>query len=159
MMVNLAWQHGRVGRREYFGDYAVDFAKAFDVVRDHFGTAVPLLAAGMHVVTPRSAYCRLATSIGMGGFRDKRIEQVLSLIPDPDLLFWIDIEPELALARITARGIDSEDLDFLRAFCFALRGMPEARGWIRIDGDQAIQQVSQEIREHVRQFFEKRAPG
>jgi hypothetical protein len=29
MMVDLAWQHGRVGRREHFGHYAVDFAKAF----------------------------------------------------------------------------------------------------------------------------------
>lgn len=155
LMVDLAWQYGRVGRREYFGDYAVDFAKAFDVIRDHFGTAAPLLAAGMHVISPRSSYCRLATSIGMGGGRDNRIEQVLGVIPRPDLLFWIDVDPAVAYQRITARGIDAEDFDFLQAFCGALRSMPEATDWVRIGGDRRVEQISDEIKEHVSDFFKK----
>lgn len=158
LMVDLAWQYGRVGRREYFGNYAVDFAKAFDVVRDHFGTAAPLLAAGMHVVTPRSSYCRLATSIGMSGERDKRIEQVLCLIPKPDLLFWLDVDPNVAFQRITARGIDVEDPDFLQAFCNALRNMPEAKSWVRIDGNKGIGEISYEIKEHVAWFFKENRP-
>lgn len=153
LMVNLAWQYGRVGRRKYFGDYAVDFAKAFDVIRDHFGTAAPLLATGMHVITPRSAYCRLATSIGMGGARDERVEQVLGLIPKPSLLFWIDVDPIVAFQRIAARGIDTEELSFLEAFCGALRSMPESKDWIRIDGGKPIEAIAQEIREHVNSFF------
>ncbi len=155
LMVNLAWQYGRVGRREYFGHYAVDFAKAFDVIRDHFGTAAPLLAAGMHVITPRSSYCRLATSIGMSGQRDKRIEQVLGLIPKPDLLFWLDIDPNVAFQRITFRAIDAEDFDFLQVFCNALRSMPEAKDWVRIDGDRGVEEISLEIVEHVTEFFRK----
>lgn len=153
LMVDLAWQYGRVGRREYFGHYAVDFAKAFDVVKDHFGTAAPLLAGGMHVVTPRSSYCRLATSIGMSGERDKRIEQVLGLIPKPDLLFWLDIDPDVAHKRITARGIDAEDIDFLQAFCSALRAMPESKNWIRINGNRGVREISSEILGYVAEFF------
>lgn len=133
----------------------MDFAKAFDVIRDHFGTAAPLLAAGMHVISPRSSYCRLATAIGMSGGRDKRIEQVLGLIPKPDLLFWLDVDPELAFQRITARGIDAEDLDFLVAFCGALRSMPEANGWIRINGARGVEEVAKEIRGRVGDFFNR----
>ena len=155
LMVVLAWQYGRMDRREYFGHYAVDFAKAFDVVRDYFGTPAPLLAAGMHVIEPRSSYCRLATSIGMYGKRDERIAHVLGLIPKPNLLFWLDTEPDVAFQRITARGIDTMDLDFLEVFCSALRSMPEAKNWVRIDGNRGIEEISREITEHVAEFFKK----
>jgi dTMP kinase len=158
LQINLAWQHGHTGRREYFGDYAVDFAKAFDVVRDHFGTVAPLLIGGMHVIEPRSPYCRLATSIGMSGKRDKRIEQVLGLIPKPDLLFWIDIDPYVAFQRITARGIDTEDISFLEVFSGVLRSMPEAKDWIRITGNREVEEISHEIAEHVTEFFKRKRP-
>lgn len=156
LMIDLAWQYGRVGRREYFGHYAVDFAKAFDGIRDYFGTAAPLLAAGMHVITPRSVYCRLATSIGESGERDKRLEQVLGLIPKPDLLFWIDVDPTVAFQRITARGIDAEDPNFLQVFCNALRSMPEVKDWVSIDGNRGVEQISLEIIEEVTEFFEEK---
>lgn len=156
LMVDLAWQYGRTGRREYFGHYAVDFAKAFDVIRDHFGTAAPLLAAGMHVISPRSSYCRLATAIGMSGERDKRIEQVLGLIPKPDLLFWLDVDPEVGFQRITARGIDAEDFEFLQAFCGALRGMSERTAWIRIEAARRVEEISEEIRRHVCDYFKQK---
>lgn len=159
LLVNLAWQYGGTGRRKYFGDYAVDLSKAFDVIRDHFGMEAPLLAAGMNVVTPRSSYCRLATAIGMSGGRDKRIEQVLDLIPRPDLLFWIDVDPAVAFQRITARGIDTEDLEFLQAFCGALRTMPESKDWVRIDGNKRIEEISDEIKKYVNDFFNNRAAG
>ena len=60
LMHALAWQYGRTDRRTYYGNHVVDFAKAFDVIRNHNTEIEPLLLAGMHVVEPRSIYGRRA---------------------------------------------------------------------------------------------------
>ncbi len=47
LMHTLVWQHGHTDRRTYYGDHVVDFAKAFDVIRNHNTEIEPLLTAGM----------------------------------------------------------------------------------------------------------------
>ena len=151
----LAWQNGQKGRREYFGNHIVDFSKAFDVVRDYYATIAPLLAAGMHVVEPRSIYCRSVMAFAMSGSRDQKTEQVLSIIPKPDLLFWIDTSPFVALARIRKRGTDDEKLATLQRFSRAYEGMPEPRDWIRINGDRTQKRIFNEIRKHTDTLFNR----
>jgi dTMP kinase len=148
----LAARHG-MSRREYFGHERVDFAKSFDVVSNFFATLQPLLTAGMHVVEPRSVYCRSAMALGMAGARDEKTEEVLSLVPQPDLLFWIDTSPEIALKRIERRGRDSEKLEDLRRFSEAYRQMPESAGWIRINGNSTRAKIHKEIKKHVDALF------
>lgn len=155
LLHRLAWQHGQTSRRKYFGDHVVDFSKSFDVVRDHFSTLEPLLIAGMHVVEPRSVPCRTAMALAMSGTRDEKTEQVLSLIPKPDLLFWIDTDPELALERVKRRGIDSENLHDLQLFHAAYHQMPESSNWVRIDGNQSENEVAEQVRCHVDRFLSR----
>jgi len=155
MLHVLAWKHGQTSRREYFGDHIVDFSKAFDVVRDYYSTVAPLLASGMHVVEPRSIFCRIAMAFAMNGARDKKTEQVLSVIPKPNLLFWVDTNPSVALARIQRRGIDTEKLEDLRRFSRAYHKMPESADWVQIQGDKAQKTLEKEIRRHVDDLFAK----
>lgn len=149
----LARQHGKTGRRQYFGDSLVDFSKAFDVVRDYYATVAPLLAAGMHIVEPRSIYCRIAMALGKSGSRDEKLDQVLAVIPPPDMLFWIDTDPKVALAGIQKRATDSEELDTLQQFSKAYRKMPETTNWIHIDGDETQGKIFNQIKKNADTLF------
>ena len=149
----LAQQHGKTGRREYFGHHVVDFAKAFDVVRDYYSNIAPLLAAGMHVVEPRSIYCRTVMALAMSGARDTKTEQVLALIPKPDLLFWIDTDPPVALERVEKRGIDVEKLEDLQRFSDAFHKMQPSTDWIRLDGNATRKKIFNEIKKRVDTLF------
>jgi dTMP kinase len=153
LMHTLAWQHGRTDRRTYYGDHVVDFAKAFDVIRNHNTEIEPLLAAGMHVVEPRSIYCRTAMALAMTGKRDEKTEQLLELIPKPNLLVWIDTDPRVALERVQKRGIDVEKLEDLEKFSSALRAMPPSQKWVRIDGNMSRQKIFLETRKHADILF------
>lgn len=149
----LAAQHGKAGRRQYFGSPLVDFSKAFDVVRDYYATVAPLLAAGMHVIEPRSIYCRIAMAFGKSGMRDEKLDQVLAIIPQPDMIFWIDMDPEVALARIEKRGTDSEDLSTLRQFSGAYRKIQEASSWVHINGNLSERKVFGLVKKNADKLF------
>jgi len=153
LMDALAWQHGHTDRRTYYGDHLVDFSKAFDVIRNHNSEIEPLLAAGMHVVEPRSIYCRTAMALAMTGKRDEKTEQLLELIPKPDLLLWIDTDPQIALGRVQKRGMDVEKLEDLEKFSRALHIMFPSQTWVRIDGNITRQKIFLESRKHVDILF------
>jgi len=152
LTTGLAWRYGQCERREYYGHFALDLAKSFDVVREYFSVAAPLLAAGMNVVSPRSVYCRLGLSIGLSGIRDERIVQVLSLVPEANLTIWLDIDPKFAMLRIAERGTDEEDITYLRAFQGALATMAESAEWTRVDAGRDSELVFKDI---VRAFKER----
>lgn len=158
LMHVLAKQHGGTGRREYFGDQLADFGKSFDVVRHHYGELLPLMVAGMHVVEPRSIFCRTAMALAMTGQRDTKTEQVLAMIPLPDLLFWVDTSPEVAHERVKVRGTDTEDLEELRKFSSAFKEMSESECWVRVDGDRTPEVIFEEIKGHVDRFFSTKRP-
>lgn len=149
LLHSLAHQHGRVGRREYFGNFTVDFSKSFDVVREHFSTIEPILVSGMHVIEPRSVYCRIATSIGMSGKRDKKIDHVFSLVPVPRLIIWLDVNPQIASERVRARGADIESLDSLQRFAKGYMKIKERNSWARIDGNASVEEVFLKVRKVV----------
>lgn len=153
LMHVLAFQHGKAGRREYFGHHVVDFSKAFDVVRDYYSTIAPLLAAGMHVVEPRGIPCRTAMALAMSGERDVKTEQVLAVIPKPDLLFWVNTDPSVAFSRVEERGIDVEKLEDLQRFREAFATMYPSSEWIQLDGDQAEDEVFDIVKRHVDTMF------
>ena len=153
LLHTLAHQHGQTGRRAYYGNHVVDFSKAFDVVRDYYSTIAPLLSGGMHVIEPRTVYCRIAMALAMEGARDKKTEEVLATIPRPDLLFWIDTDPTVALARINKRGIDTDRLGNLQSFSQAFRQMPESESWIRLNGNLLPGKIFHQVKKHLTVLF------
>lgn len=148
----LAGHHGK-SRREYYSDHVVDFAKAFDVVQNHYTTLEPLLVAGMHVIEPRSIYCRIMMTLAMSEVRDEKTEEVLSLIPKPDMLFWLDTHPEIAFQRVRKRGIDVEVLDDLKKFSAAYRTSAKGMRWIRVRGNGTASMIFNDVRRHTDRIF------
>lgn len=124
--------------RDYFGNFAFDFAKAFDIVRDHFVRTEPLLRLGTSVILPRTVDCRLALARSKGSEPIEKIEAVLRVIPRPDITFRARLDPEVACERVHMRGVDEERLSDLVALDSALDALPARDSWIEFDASPPI---------------------
>jgi dTMP kinase len=87
------------------------------------------------VVMDRHLYCQLALRTAKGLPRGRLVPWLLSVLPSPDAVVHLDVEPALAHRRILARGTDNETLADLVALRDAYRAMPEYSGFIKLDAD------------------------
>ena len=87
------------------------------------------------VVMDRHLECQLALRAAKGLPRGRLLPWLLSVLPAPDAVVFLDVEPALAHQRIVARGTDAETLEDLVALRDAYRGMPEYQGFLQLDAD------------------------
>ena len=87
------------------------------------------------VVMDRHLQCQLALRTAKGLPRGGLLPWLLSVLPAPDAVVFLDVEPALAHQRIVARGTDTETLEDLVALRDAYRAMPEYQGFIQLDAD------------------------
>lgn len=84
------------------------------------------------VVMDRDLHCQLALRQMHGLPRGRVLPFLIRALPQPDLLIYLDIDPQVAHARILARGTDSERLEDLASLSEAYRSLPEFPGFTRI---------------------------
>ncbi|HJW01433.1 MAG TPA: thymidylate kinase [Arthrobacter sp.] len=84
------------------------------------------------VVMDRHLHCQLALRAAKGLPRGRLLPWLLSVLPAPDAVVHLDVEPALAHRRIVARGTDAETLEDLMALRDAYRAMPEYPGFIQL---------------------------
>jgi dTMP kinase len=84
------------------------------------------------VVMDRHLQCQLALREMYGLPRGRFLPWLLRILPAPDLIIYLDIDPHEAHARILARGTDSERLEDLAALHDAYQALPEFAGFTRI---------------------------
>jgi dTMP kinase len=87
------------------------------------------------VVMDRHLHCQLALRTAKGLPRGRLLPWLLSVLPVPDAVVHLDVEPVLAYQRILARGTDAETLSDLVALRGAYRSMPEYAGFFQLDAD------------------------
>ena len=92
-------------------------------------------------------------ALGKSGKRDDKLDQVLAIIPKPDILFWIDTDPNVALSRMRKRGTDSEELSTLQQFHKAYSKIPEKADWVHIDGNLTQKKTFDAIRKNADTLF------
>jgi dTMP kinase len=85
------------------------------------------------VVMDRHLYCQLALRGTKGIPRGRFLPWLLAVLPSPDAVIHLDIEPHEAHRRIVARGTDAETLEDLVAFRDAYLALPEYRSFIKVD--------------------------
>lgn len=85
------------------------------------------------VVMDRHLYCQLALRTTRGLPRGRFLPWLLAVLPTPDVVVHLDVDPGVAHGRIVARGTDDESLEDLAAFCEAYRQLPEYAGFARVD--------------------------
>ncbi len=93
------------------------------------------------VVMDRHLHCQLALRTAKGLRRGRMLPWILSVLPKPDAVVHLDVEPQLAHQRIVARGTDAETLEDLVALRDAYRSMPEYPGFVQLDADCPPEEV------------------
>ena len=82
----------------------VALSHAADLLNNLDKTIIPAMNKGDIVLTHRYDICSIAYSQAIG-CTNNVIKKILSLCPEPDILFYLDINPEVAVNRIKNRSI------------------------------------------------------
>lgn len=119
--------------RRYFGHFAYDLAKGFDIVRDYYSRVEPLLSTGVCVVNPRTIECRLAVARALGTPGIEKLERLLAIVPRPDLVIRLRVDPAVACERVRVRGIDTETVEGLSRLSQAMDHYGNLSNWLEVD--------------------------
>jgi dTMP kinase len=115
----------------------------------------PALARGEHVVCERFHPSTFAYQAVAGGLSEDEVLALLSTwagAPPPDLVLWLDLPLELALARRGAASdrIERRDLEFQRAVARGYARYAErSRGVVRVDASGAEETVAAAVLQEV----------
>jgi dTMP kinase len=145
-LADLAEQRGVADHQDVFGPDVTHLIQAFMRLRDWTERVVPALPAHDWVVTDRSPVCHYAATISDGGTNEADLRLLLRRLPRPDLTLYLELSPEEAQARLTARGSGLEDTTFLRANDRAYRALPEFTDFVVVPGDGPVEQVQARLR-------------
>lgn len=108
-----------------------------------------LAVAGQFVVMDRYTFCQVAAARYLQVENAWLIQRLFDIFPQPDLTLFIDITAEEALRR----GVKTPPLSFIKGHSLAYRELPEAKDFVFVNGERAIETVRDEIREHMKQRF------
>jgi len=150
----LAKRHGQNTGMEYLGEDSYLLCHAFDVLQEITNDVMPYVYQGTNVVVPRTPYCRLAGGLRRGANTVEKAKEVMLFNGEPDLIIWLDIEPELAQLRIMSRSLEMTSLtrlaNYRRAFEIVLTGVKHTR----IDcGEMNVAEVQSKIVEVVDSYL------
>lgn len=136
--------------REYLGEDYYMLALSFDLLREIILDINPFVQAGAVVISARTQFCRLASGIVRGCHSIPFATDIALIGGYPDILFLLDLPAEIACKRVIERGIDSADLNHLKAYREALVKLLQVYNYIYIDSTGSIQQVHREIRQIIK---------
>jgi dTMP kinase len=103
---------------------------------------------GTVAVMDRHSACQYV-SITVRGGRPRLARLLFAAFPAPDLICHLAVSPEVAQARVDARGKDHEELDYLKACDHAYRALPEAPAFTVVDAAADPATVQADLRRAV----------
>lgn len=114
---------------------SIRWAHGFDYLR-HYETVVqPLTRQHPILVSDRWAFCPIAFA-SVGTNLSAEISFLLRHVDQPDLTIFLDADPDVASARLVARGpvFDDEHIDLLRAYRRAYEAFfaSYSGAWVRV---------------------------
>lgn len=137
---------------------AVALLFVFERAKNALTTVAPLLERGATVVCDRYFWCELAYAAGHGvRFGGGIGPQLMSLVPQPDLTFVVDVPVPVAMERIARRGRrwafqENEDtLGGARQAYLDLARRHAGPGVVVIDGTQPLEGAWQAVARAVLQ--------
>lgn len=93
------------------------------------------------VVMDRHLYCQLALRQAKGLPRGRILPCLLRMLPTPDIVIHLVVDPEQALRRVLARATDTESLEELDALDAAYRSLPEYEDFLKLDANGTPDEV------------------
>lgn len=130
-----------------------DIAKSYDSLRDYAEVVLPLMVRGVHVVSPRSPYCRLGLAKSFGVEKCSLIEKISTYYGKPDLVIYLSADIDVSMERIRIRKSDEEDFDVMCNFKNVLDIMAEERKFTIVNANQNIDEVHENVKEVVDTFL------
>jgi dTMP kinase len=103
---------------------------------------------GTVAVMDRHVACQYV-SITVRSGRPRWSRRLFAAFPAPDVICYLAVPPEVAQARVDARGKDHEELDYLVACDRAYRALPEAPGFTMVDAAANPASVQADLRRAV----------
>jgi dTMP kinase len=100
------------------------------------------------VVMDRHLYCQLALRATKGIHRGRILPWLLAVLPKPDAVVHLEVDPREAHRRIAARGTDAETLEDLTAFRDAYLALPEYESFVKVDATGSAPELAERL-EHV----------
>ena len=150
VLSDLAADSGADSYLDVLGADTTRLLSAFVRYRDWTTSVVPALRSAQFVVTDRFAACHYASVRALNGSNEELIRAAFRALPVPDLTLFLEVPPEVAERRVATRGVDHQDLDFLRSYDRAYRSLPEFAGFVRVDGVGTVTDVAARIHDQVR---------
>lgn len=93
------------------------------------------------VVMDRHLYCQLALRQAKGLPRGRFLPYLLRILPTPDMVIHLVVDPEQALRRVLARATDTESLEELASLDTAYRSIPEYEDFLKLDANGTPEEV------------------
>lgn len=135
---------GRLGHPDAIAWLGVDRFEAIEMRFRRFAMRRALRwvarEPGRLAVCDRWTWCQYATMAARSS-DPSSARALYDRIPDPDLVFYLAIDPERARQRVELRGTDHESLSYLTSYAAAYEELPEFASFTRIDANDALDGV------------------
>ena len=96
-------------------------------------------------IMDRYLYCQLALKRVKGLGPGRLLPRLLRFLPRPDLVFYLEVPADVALARIIKRGTDTESLENLKDFDTGYRGLDDFPSFVMIDAGSSPEHIVDEL--------------
>ena len=118
---------------------------------EHLKTAIlPALAKGMTVISDRYFYSTIAYESAIFGVEEKWIRELHEKARRPDVVIFIDIEPEISLKRRRARPDDRlEKVELLTRVREAYKRMSGEERFFTVDGNRTKEDVFADVKKII----------
>lgn len=93
----------------------------------------------------RHLQCQLALRRVRGLPAGRVVPWLLRLLPEPDLIVFLSVDPGTAHARIVSRATDEETLDFLTALDAAYRALPGFVDYAIVDANGTTRGTAEQL--------------
>jgi dTMP kinase len=87
------------------------------------------------VVTDRYVYTHLALALAHETGNSSLLRRLFSVFPAPDVVLFMEVDPNVATERVRRRGRDTNSVDFLTRLRDGYMSLPEMRRFQVLTGD------------------------
>jgi len=138
------------GKFEISSDEAIALLYTADRFEHLKKTILPVLENGVNIICDRYFYSTIAYESAIFGVDPTWIKKLHEKMRKPDVVIFIDIEPEVSLQRKRARPHDRlEKVELLTKVRDAYKGMAKDEGFFVVNGDRAKEAIFEDVKKIV----------
>lgn len=108
---------------------------------------------GHYIIMDRYIYSWYAYAKVLGVNNEPFLRRLFSIFPIPDIVFLMEVSPQIAYQRIVERGIDVESTCFLTQASCAYQDLSNVENFNIINAEKPIEMIFKKIQEELTEIF------